>query len=49
MNVSGWEFGDTTAPRIHMAQLPPDAAALITRLQQQVQAQVREIAWRDAS
>jgi transposase len=31
-----------------MAQLPPQAAALITRLQRQVQVQAREIAWRDA-
>lgn len=28
--------------------MPPEAAALITRLQQQVQTQAREIAWRDA-
>ncbi len=45
-------LGDTAAPHIDMAQLPPDlsaeAAALISRLQQQVQAQAREIAWRDA-
>ena len=41
-------LGDDAAPRIDMAQLPPEAAALITRLQQQVQAQAREIAWRDA-
>jgi hypothetical protein len=41
-------FGDTAAPRIDMAQLPPEAAALIARLQQQVQTQAREIAWRDA-
>jgi len=41
-------LGDTAASRIDMAQLPPQAAALITRLQQQVQAQAREIAWRDA-
>ncbi len=39
-------LGDDAAPRIDMAQLPPEAAALITRLQQQVQAQAREIAWR---
>ena len=41
-------LGDTAAPRIDMAQLPPEAAALIARLQHQVQAQAREIAWRDA-
>jgi transposase len=41
-------LGDTAAPRIDMAQLPPEAAALIARLQQQVQTQAREIAWRDA-
>jgi transposase len=34
--------------RIDMTQLPPEAAALIERLQQQEQAQAREIAWRDA-
>ena len=45
-------LGDTAAPHIDMAQLPPglsaDAAALITRLQQQVQSQAREIAWAHA-
>jgi transposase len=41
-------FGEVAAPRIDLTQLPPEAAALITRLQQQVQAQAREIAWRDA-
>lgn len=41
-------LGDTAAPRIDMAHLPPEAAALIARLQQQVQTQAREIAWRDA-
>ena len=40
--------GDSAALRIEMAQLPPEAVALITQLQQQVQAQAREIAWRDA-
>jgi transposase len=37
-------LGDTAAPQIDMAQLPLQAAALITRLQQQVQSQAREIA-----
>ena len=41
-------LGEVAAPRIDIAQLPPEAAALIARLQQQVQAQAREIAWRDA-
>jgi transposase len=45
-------LGEGAALHIDMAQLPPDlsaeAAALIVRLQQQVQAQAREIAWRDA-
>jgi transposase len=41
-------FCDAAAACIDMAQLPPDAAALITRLQKQVQSQAREIAWRDA-
>lgn len=41
-------LGDVAAPRIDITQLPPEAAALIARLQQQVQAQAREIAWRDA-
>lgn len=45
-------LSDTAAPHIDMAQLPPglsaDAAALITRLQQQVQSQAREIAWAHA-
>jgi transposase len=52
--------GATPAPRIDVAQLSPDlppdlpadlppaATALIARLQQQVQSQAREIAWRDA-
>ncbi|WP_221885679.1 hypothetical protein [Variovorax sp. MHTC-1] len=38
-------LGDTAAFHIDMAQLPPQAAALITRLQQHVQTQAREIAW----
>lgn len=41
-------LGQSAAPNIDMAHLPPEAAALITRLQQQVQSQAREIAWRDA-
>lgn len=41
-------LGDVAAPFIDMTQLPPQAAALIARLQQQVQSQAREIAWRDA-
>jgi transposase len=41
-------LGEVAAPRIDMTQLPPEAAALIARLQQQVQSQAREIAWRDA-
>jgi transposase len=41
-------FGEGAAPRIDMTQLPPEAAALIAHLQQQVQSQAREIAWRDA-
>jgi transposase len=53
-------LGNAAAPHINMAQppsglspdlppgLPAEAVALITRLQQQVQAQAREIAWRDA-
>jgi len=41
-------LGEVAAPRIDTTQLPPEAAALIARLQQQVQAQAREIAWRDA-
>ena len=41
-------LGNDAAPQIDMAQLPPQAAALITRLQRQVQVQAREIAWRDA-
>jgi len=40
--------GEVAALRIDITQLPPEAAALITRLQQQVQTQAREIAWRDA-
>ncbi|MDM0110345.1 IS66 family transposase [Variovorax sp. J22R24] len=41
-------LGDTAAFQIDMAQLPPQAAALITRLQQHVQTQAREIAWAHA-
>jgi transposase len=41
-------LGEVAAPRIDTTQLPSEAAALIARLQQQVQAQAREIAWRDA-
>ena len=45
-------LGDNAATPTDTVQLPPglpaEAAALITRLQQQVQAQAREIAWRDA-
>lgn len=41
-------LGKVAAPRIDITQLPPEAAALIARLQQQVQSQAREIAWRDA-
>ena len=41
-------LGEVAAPRIDMTRLPPEAAALIARLQQQVQSQAREIAWRDA-
>ena len=41
-------LGEVAAPRIDMTLLLPEAAALITRLQQQVQSQAREIAWRDA-
>lgn len=41
-------LGETATDRIDIVQLPPEAAALITRLQQKVQAQAREIAWRDA-
>lgn len=40
--------GEVAAPHIDMTRLPPEAAALIARLQQQLQAQAREIAWRDA-
>ena len=44
--------GEVAAPHIELTQLPPDlsveAAALIAQLQQRVQAQAREIAWRDA-
>ena len=32
-------LGEVAAPRIDTTQLPPEAAALIARLQQQVQAQ----------
>ena len=38
-------LGDTATDCIDMVHLPAQAAALITRLQQQVQAQAREIAW----
>lgn len=45
-------LGKHAAPHIDTAQLPPgvppEAAALIAQLQQQVQSQAREIAWRDA-
>jgi transposase len=41
-------FGEVASSRIDLTQLPPEAAALIERLQQQVQSQAREIAWRDA-
>ena len=45
-------LGDTAAPHIDMAQLPPglsaDATTLITQLRQQVQSQAREIAWAHA-
>ena len=41
-------LGEVVAPRIDLTQLPPEAAALIAHLQQQVQSQAREIAWRDA-
>ncbi|UJB66462.1 IS66 family transposase [Acidovorax sp. YS12] len=41
-------LGDTAASSIDMAQLPSKAAALITRLRQQVQTQAREIAWAHA-
>jgi hypothetical protein len=41
-------LGEVDAPCIDTTHLPPEAAALITRLQQQVQSQAREIAWRDA-
>ena len=41
-------LGEVGSPRIDLAQLPLEAAALIARLQQQVQSQAREIAWRDA-
>jgi transposase len=38
-------LGDVAAPDLDMTRLPAEAAALIARLQQQVQAQAREIAW----
>ena len=41
-------LGEVAAPRIDMTQLPPEAAALIERLQHKVQSQARDIAWRDA-
>ena len=41
-------LGETATDPIDMAQVPAQAAALITRLQQQVQSQAREIAWAQA-
>jgi transposase len=41
-------LGEVAPSRIDITQLPPEAAALIARLQHQIQAQAREIAWRDA-
>ena len=41
-------LGEEAAPRIDLTQLPPEAVALIAQLQQKVQTQAREIAWRDA-
>jgi len=41
-------LGETATDPIDMAQVPAQAAALITRLQQQVQSQAREIAWAHA-
>jgi transposase len=41
-------LGMRDAPEIDLTQLPAQAAALITQLQQQVATQAREIAWRDA-
>ena len=34
-------FGEVASSRIDLTQLPPEAAALIERLQQQVQSQAR--------
>ena len=41
-------LGETATDCIDMAHLPAQAAALIARLQQQVKAQAREIAWTHA-
>lgn len=41
-------LGETATDRIDMGHLPAQVAALITRLQRQVQAQAREIAWAHA-
>ena len=41
-------LGETATDPIDMTHLPAQAAALITRLRQQVQAQTREIAWTHA-
>jgi transposase len=41
-------LGEVATTRIDITQLPPEAVALIARLQQQIQVQAREIAWRDA-
>jgi transposase len=41
-------LGEAADPPIDLAQVPPAAAALIAQLQQQLQSQAREIAWRDA-
>ena len=41
-------LGETTTDCIDMAHMPAQAVALITRLQQHVQAQAREIAWTQA-
>lgn len=41
-------LGETATDHIDMGHLPAQAAALITRLQRQVQAQAREIAWAHA-
>lgn len=39
---------EVVAAHVDTTQLPPQAAELIARLQQQIQNQAREIAWRDA-